>query len=60
LSGIALAKVTSTNLINKQLPHQLGTVQGIIELHLKKRKVLAFTNVTELKFSALYVLERAA
>jgi len=32
----------------------------MIELHLKKTKVLAFTNVTELKFSALYVLERAA
>lgn len=59
LSGTKLGKVTSTNIINKQLPQQLGTDQRMIEMHLKKRNVLAFTNVTELKFSALYILERA-
>ena len=48
----------STDMINKYLPSQLGTDDKSITNHLQKQNVLEFTNIKELKYSALFTLER--
>lgn len=53
----------STDLIKKSAfmhsASHLGTDERNINLHLTKQGVLEFTNIKELKFSALYVIERS-
>ncbi|TNV84748.1 hypothetical protein FGO68_gene6285 [Halteria grandinella] len=56
VAGIPIMK--STDMINKYLPSQLGTDDKSIAYHLKKQSVLEFTNIKELKYSALFTLER--